>query len=326
MVDMKVGVKHSIFFLGLFLYPYCLFSQEINCAKSIGFHEKNDLLVAVNEYNNMVIEKSIILVDFIIINDTINVFYILGSKDIFTLFYKKPDCYFIYNKSIVYIYTSSYTQLKDSIWLQNLFDETRNILCDTSGEINIFWLNDSVADKRTNIYFEGIYEPWVVEYQVSNGIILKKIDHDSMYYPYISYPRGITTIENILPINKSEQITHIEVRQNIADTLEHFDKMGKDSSYFLNKYEAEYFNVRFQRDDFDFTDKKVVFFGPGGLVFSDKQRYFNELTRHTFVESSLHIFNETEREKAGGFDAAIVYWNKRNYSSEDLLKRLKESR
>jgi len=119
--------------------------------------------------------------------------------------------------------------------------------------------------------------------------------------------------------------THREMRQNIADTLEHFDKMGKDGSCFLNNYEAEYFNMRFQREDFDFMDKKVFFFGPGGLVFSDKQRYFNELTRHTFVQSSLHVFNETEREKAGGFDAVIVYWNKRNYSSEDLLKRLKEN-
>ena len=123
-------------------------------------------------------------------------------------------------------------------------------------------------------------------------------------------------------INKNGQITHRENRQNIADTLKHFDKMGKDNSYLLNDYEAEYFNMKFQREDFDFTDKKVFFFGPGGLVFSDKQRYFNELTRHTFVQSSLHIFNDSEREKSGGFDAVIVYWNKRNYSSEDLLKRL----
>ena len=125
-------------------------------------------------------------------------------------------------------------------------------------------------------------------------------------------------------MNKSKQITHRELRQNIADTLEHFEKMGKDSSYLLNNYEAEYFNERFQRKDFDFTDKKVFFFGPEGLVFSDKERYFNEFTRHSFVQSSIHIFSETEREKSGGFDAVIVYWNKRNYSSEDLIKRLKD--
>ncbi|PIF01422.1 MAG: hypothetical protein CR994_02400 [Maribacter sp.] len=116
----------------------------------------------------------------------------------------------------------------------------------------------------------------------------------------------------------------IVAKKNIADTLGYFDKMGKDNSFFLNKHEAEYFNLRFQLRDYGFTNKKVFFFGPGGLVFSDKQRYFDEFARHTFIQSSLYVFDKFEKEKSGGFDAVIVYWSKKNHTKEDLIKRLKE--
>ena len=125
---------------------------------------------------------------------------------------------------------------------------------------------------------------------------------------------------------RTYQYRVVVAKKNITDTLKYFDNMGKDNSPFLNDYEAEYFNLRFQGIDFDFTDKKVFFFGPEGLVFSDKQRYFDEFTRHTFIQSSLYIFDKLEKERSGGFDAVIVYWSKRNYTKDDIIKRLKEKK
>ncbi|MDD4440074.1 MAG: hypothetical protein PHS04_18875 [Tissierellia bacterium] len=128
-------------------------------------------------------------------------------------------------------------------------------------------------------------------------------------------------------MNTNEQISHEELKQNIADTLKHLDKMGIDSSEFFNTYEIEYFNERFKdfRKNFDFEEKKICFFGPGGLVFSDKQKYFNSLkNNHSHIQDDLYIFNEFEKEESEGYDAVIVYWSKRIYSSKDLVKRMKE--
>ncbi len=134
-------------------------------------------------------------------------------------------------------------------------------------------------------------------------------------------------VQCISIMNTNEQISHEELKQNIADTLKHLDKMGIDSSEFFNTYEIEYFNERFKdfRKNFDFEEKKICFFGPGGLVFSDKQKYFNSLkNNHSHIQDDLYIFNEFEKEESEGYDAVIVYWSKRIYSSKDLVKRMKE--
>ena len=114
----------------------------------------------------------------------------------------------------------------------------------------------------------------------------------------------------------------------IADTssvIKNFDKMGIESSEYLNNHECEYFKKIFK--DFDFEGKKICFLGPGRLVLSDKQKYFKSLKENNFfVHSDLYVFNEFEKEESGGYDAVIVYWNKRNYMSKDLIKRLKEKR
>jgi hypothetical protein len=41
------------------------------------------------------------------------------------------------------------------------------------------------------------------------------------------------------------------------------------------------------------------------------------------IADDLYVFNEFEKEELGGYDADIVYWNKRNYSTEYLVKKLK---
>ncbi len=133
-------------------------------------------------------------------------------------------------------------------------------------------------------------------------------------------------------VTNNKQFSHREMIQNIVDTsyiMKYFDKMGIDSSEILNNYEAEYFNERFKglNKNFDFTEKKVYFFGPGGLVFSDKQKYFSNLIQNNFfVQSDLHIFNESEKEESGGYDATIVYWSKKRIPTTDIVKKLKSKR
>ncbi len=108
----------------------------------------------------------------------------------------------------------------------------------------------------------------------------------------------------------NEQVSHEEIKGNIVNTLKYLDKMGIDSSEYLNNYEAEYFNEKFENyKKFNFSGEKVCFVGPGGLVFSNKQKYFNELTKYKSVKSDLHIFNESEKEESGGYIAAIFSSN-----------------
>lgn len=97
-------------------------------------------------------------------------------------------------------------------------------------------------------------------------------------------------------------------------------KMGIDSSLILNNFELAYFNEKF--DNFDFTDKKVCFFGPDGLTLTNKQQYFNNLKENEFdTHCDLYIFNKLEKEKSG-YDAAIVFWSKKTYSKESLINTI----
>ena len=140
----------------------------------------------------------------------------------------------------------------------------------------------------------------------------------------------ITFVQCVATMDKNELFTRKEMMQSVADTsdiLKYLDKMGIDSSEFLNNFETEYFNTRFKdyHQNFDFTGKKICFLGPGGLVFSDKQKYFSSLKKTNFVvQSDLYIFNADQKGEVGGYDVAIVYWSKRRYLSKDVVKRLKK--
>ena len=133
-------------------------------------------------------------------------------------------------------------------------------------------------------------------------------------------------VQCVCTMNRCEQPSYEELTRPMADTLKNYDKMGMDGSEYLNDYEADYFNMQFNDSSgsFNFIGKKVCFFGPSALSFSNKQKYFNELTKHSSVHSDLYIFNESEKEESGGYDAVIVYWNKKSYTSKELVKRLKE--
>lgn len=114
--------------------------------------------------------------------------------------------------------------------------------------------------------------------------------------------------------------------------LEHLNKMGTESSHFLNGYESEYFNVIFKdsRGEFDFTEKKIGFItGSNGGTLSNKKEYFDKerdrlLHNYTInIAADLYVFNEDQKGKSGEYDAVIAYWCKVLLRIEDLPQKLK---
>ena len=83
------------------------------------------------------------------------------------------------------------------------------------------------------------------------------------------------------------------------------------------------------RKDFDFTGKKIGFVtGSNGKTKSNKTNYF-EREKDRFKRNyspnggTLYIFNATQKEESGGYDAAIIYWSKVLVSIENVVKQLK---
>lgn len=113
------------------------------------------------------------------------------------------------------------------------------------------------------------------------------------------------------------------------DILNHLDKMGVDGSQLLNSYESAFLNVIFKDSlkGFDFTNKKVGFIkisgGKGKIHYFDMQKKYFVDEKHPCDNGTLYIFNATQKEESGGYDAGIVYWSKRLIPIQDVVKRLK---
>jgi hypothetical protein len=108
------------------------------------------------------------------------------------------------------------------------------------------------------------------------------------------------------------------------DLLENMDKMGVDTFSILNEYEGRYLNFIFNINpqDFNLIGKKVGFSRSKIDYFRDtRERFYNNST--TVGGSSLYIFNATQKEESGGYDAAITYWNKFVIPIEKVVERLK---
>ena len=105
-----------------------------------------------------------------------------------------------------------------------------------------------------------------------------------------------------------------------TEILDNLDKTGVDKSALLNSYESAYFNVIFKdsKKDFDFTGKKVGFIASAYGKSKNKKNYFKKEKsqykkykrtnlNYTPIVTTLYIFDETQKEESGGYDAAILY-------------------
>lgn len=114
------------------------------------------------------------------------------------------------------------------------------------------------------------------------------------------------------------------------DILDNIDKMGVNDDSLLTELEGKYFNTLYKlpKENFNLSGKKVAFFtGSLGKTKSNKRKYFaGERERLQFSYSpnfgTLYIFNATQKEENGGYDAAIVYWCKFMLSVNDVMKNM----
>ena len=111
------------------------------------------------------------------------------------------------------------------------------------------------------------------------------------------------------------------------------EQTGKtEFATWLNKEEAEELNNIFAayRNDFDFTNKRVIFFtGSSGKLRSSKEHYFRMQKKYDNTSyynrdnGYLYIFDEDQKETIGGYDAAIVFWTKIQLPTEEVMERIK---
>ncbi|AIQ00214.1 hypothetical protein Q787_11480 [Ornithobacterium rhinotracheale H06-030791] len=134
-------------------------------------------------------------------------------------------------------------------------------------------------------------------------------------------------LKNNSNTNKSKQIHELAVfnfSEIPKDLLVNLNKMGVDSSPILNEYEGKYLNFIFKisPQDFNFIGKKVGFIKGKIDYFRNTRERFNN-NSSVVGGSGIYIFNTTQKIESGGYDAAIVYWNKFSLPIEEVIKRLK---
>jgi hypothetical protein len=196
MEDMVTGNK--LIFIAMLLGSgvNLSYAQDIHCYNNLKSPNKEELLLVLNDYICQdKSESNIILVDFYQV-DTLNLYRLLGSMEVWEILYKTPDCYFTYENHIVYLYSESYAQPKDSIWKGNLLSLTCKVLSHPG--IKVQWSNDSIIGIEAPFY-EVIYDPIVIEYKVSKGIVVSSTICDNMFYRDTGAPKGVVNYRNYKP-------------------------------------------------------------------------------------------------------------------------------
>ena len=107
-------------------------------------------------------------------------------------------------------------------------------------------------------------------------------------------------------------------------TEDDYKTMGIDGKYLLNKEEIEYVCSIFQLNEFQRQSIRNVIFIYDTTI-SNKQKYF-KMEKDRYISglapstALLYIFDPIQKKKSGGYDAAIVLWNKIILSPEQVIK------
>jgi hypothetical protein len=138
----------------------------------------------------------------IVERDNFNELYLFSTRYIFEIMFKRPDCYFKCNDTIItYLYTKDHIHVSDSTWLNNIMKETSIVL--GAPDFNVVWSNDSVIGpiwgtgdmNRTDAMF--FYDPVPFKYIVKNGDICSKEVVYKLYYPDDRRPKGIPIMRSL---------------------------------------------------------------------------------------------------------------------------------
>lgn len=109
--------------------------------------------------------------------------------------------------------------------------------------------------------------------------------------------------------------------------------VGNDNSSDLTDEDVAFFNQIYHDRDFDFKNKKIAFINPhlnGQESIRTKKEFIEKIKKHLEndflypASEDLAILTETEKKETGGYDAMIIYQNKKSWKG-DFFKILKES-
>lgn len=197
-----------------------------------------------------------------------------------------------------------------------VYDDSLNIIA-TAWGTNVFPYSNTTPDNRYIEHITRINPKYIFEY---------------IYCPtscpmYFCYKDGEIIIVHLSDDGESIVSYPLfgEVNTKVSD--------NSDNTPLLNYNESSYLNKIFEatRKDFDFTNKKVGFLtGSLGKTMSSREHYFNMHKKHSTNANSpcdngtLYTFNAEQKSESGGYDAAIVYWNKFVTPIETVVERLKK--
>ena len=114
------------------------------------------------------------------------------------------------------------------------------------------------------------------------------------------------------------------------DILLQLDKIGVDGSPLLNSHESAFLKIIFKDSlkGFDFINKKVGFIKISGekgkIHYFDMQKKHFVDEKHPCDNGTLYIFDASQKEESGGYDAGIVYWNKFLVPIDKVVTKLKK--
>jgi hypothetical protein len=122
-------------------------------------------------------------------------------------------------------------------------------------------------------------------------------------------------------------------REIPIEFLTNLDRMGADSTLFLNDHEGQYLNFIFKTDTtkFNLIGKRVAFVTSYSLgskmdFFKYEQDWYSRGSVSGVGGATLYIFTAEQKEEVGGYDAAIAYWYKRIVPINDVVKKLKKQK
>ena len=150
----------------------------------------------------------------------------------------------------------------------------------------------------------------------------------------VSWSRKFLSVKEVIKRSRRLHQVYIATKsfENVPkEVLSDFGKMGVDECLSLTDLEGKYFNALFQVEaDINLSGKKVCFLtGNIGTNKSDKKKFFMMERESLNFDSSpnysvLYVFNAAQKERSGGYDAAIVSWSKKFLSVEEVIKRLRK--
>ncbi len=140
---------------------------------------------------------------------------------------------------------------------------------------------------------------------------------------YIKYFLFVVFFISIFSLSKLDAFAYIR-----PSPEKESDIITQEESEILNK--VKNFYMKNSYCSFDFALKKVAFYtGSGAGARSNKISFFREYTMVTkqnpesVPAAQIYVFDETEKARADGYDAVIVYGSVKQFpSKETLIRRL----